>query len=45
MASALSALSPRLKFDADEATELFFHYYEHRGTVPDGYVLRPLDLS
>lgn len=39
------ARHPAEVFDADEATELFFHYYEHRGTIPDGYVLRPLDLS
>lgn len=32
-------------FDADEATEIFFHYFGDSGTVPDGYVLRHLDLS
>ncbi|MFZ7089157.1 hypothetical protein [Curtobacterium sp. RRHDQ10] len=36
---------PAEVFDADEATVLFSHYFEHPGTVPDGYVLRLLDLS
>jgi hypothetical protein len=32
-------------FDADEATVIFDHYRQHPGTIPDGYVLRYLDLS
>jgi len=32
-------------FDADEATDIFFHHLGDSGTVPDGYVLRNLDLS
>lgn len=36
---------PAEVFDADEATEIFFHYLGDSGTVPDGYVLRYLDLS
>lgn len=36
---------PAEVFDADEATEVFFHYFGDSGTVPDGYVLRYLDLS
>jgi hypothetical protein len=31
--------------EADEATDLFFHYITDSATVPDGYVLRLLDLS
>lgn len=31
--------------DADDATDIFFHYFGDSGTVPDGYVLRYLDLS
>ena len=36
---------PREVFDADKATDIFFHYFGDSGTVPDGYVLRYLDLS
>lgn len=36
---------PAEVFDADEATNVFFHYFQDSGTVPDGYVLRYLDLS
>lgn len=36
---------PAEVFDADEATDIFFHYFGDSGTVPDGYVLRYLDLS
>ncbi|MGG7308731.1 hypothetical protein ACQXVK_16230 [Curtobacterium sp. AB451] len=36
---------PAEVFDADEATEIFFHYFGDSGTVPDGYALRYLDLS
>ncbi|MEK6345745.1 MAG: hypothetical protein V4737_18195 [Curtobacterium sp.] len=36
---------PTEVFDADEATDVFFHYFHDSGTVPDGYVLRYLDLS
>jgi hypothetical protein len=39
------AVHPAEVFDADEATDLFFHYFGDSGTVPDGYVLRLLDLS
>jgi hypothetical protein len=39
------AVHPAEVFDADEATDLFFHYVGDSGTVPDGYVLRLLDLS
>ncbi len=31
---------PTEVFDADEATDVFFHYFHDSGTVPDGYVLR-----
>ncbi|WP_058724129.1 hypothetical protein [Curtobacterium luteum] len=36
---------PAEVFDADEATNVFLHYFQDSGTVPDGYVLRHLDLS
>ena len=36
---------PAEVFGADEATDIFFHYFGDSGTVPDGYVLRSLDLS
>jgi hypothetical protein len=39
------AVHPAEVFDADEATGIFFHYFGDSGTVPDGYVLRYLDLS
>ena len=45
VAGADHPVHPAEVFDADEATEIFFHYFGDSGTVPDGYVLRRLDLS
>lgn len=39
------AVHPAEVFDADEAAVVFEHYRQHRGTVPDGYVLRYVDLT